>query len=381
VEGIFQDYAPPGPAPVRNLISLDGRNPDNVPMRRQTLLMIPGLLVALTVYAFIGLQATQGRQAHLHPAQWRREAVQGLSLDLPAETSSAIQMPGEPWTATEFRSGVLGTFRVARERPRGDFQGALREWFELPGPLDQPLTYRLRGEPAQARPVVVFGPGAHVVRRQRRLLVAVCVFDLDGWRYWVQSRVRDGGREHLEAFDRILASMRASGGSGVDALLPPALAEAEAALAPGLVQNPVWVIALPGVAMILAMGLALGIGRLSGRPPRDPGALAASYLVSGVEVLMGGRFQRKYFDAALAVLGDQLVLYTFGTPFLSVPLAHLRGRITEGTSWFGPPYLEFTLEGAADFRKHKLLYGLWSKGTRLRLHTDDPSRLRIALGA
>ena len=348
-------------------------------MRRQTFFMIPGLLVAMTAYAVIALHTLQGRHALLNPAPGRRETVQGLSLELPAGTPGPVQVPGEPWTATEFHGGVLGDFRVARERARGDFQGAMQAWFALPGPLDGPLTFRQHGQPTLARPVIVFGPGGQVVRRQGRQLVAVCVFDLDGWRYWVQSRVRDGAREHLVCFDRVLLSMRAPSGSGVDALLAPALAAVEAGLPLGLVQDPTWVLALPGVGMLLVLVVVFGVTRLSGRPPRE--AEAASYVASGVEVSLGGRLQRKYFDAALAVQGGELVVYTFGTPFLAVPLDRLRGRVTEDTSWFGPPCLAINLEGGADFRKNRFLYGLWSGRLRLRIYTEDLPRLRLALGA
>lgn len=346
-------------------------------MRRQTLFLIPVLLGALAASFFLGLRSQRSRRALT--AAWGRVEAQGLSFELPPDASGPFQAPGSPWSATEFRSGVLGGVRIARERPRGDLDGALREWFALPGPLAGPITCNLQGQLSQARPVTAFGPSGHVLRRQGRDFVAVCVFDLGGFRYWVQARARDGSRETLACFDRMLLSLRGPEGAGTDPALKADLAAAEAGLAPGLVQDLAWTAALPVGAMLLALAVVYGAGRLSGKPARD--GAGSSYEASGVEVCLGNRFQRKYFDAALTIRNGRLTVHTYGTPFLDVPLASLPGRVSEGTAWFGPPYLDLALEGGLDYRKNKLLYGLWSGSTRLRIYTEDVRRLRLALGA
>jgi len=349
-------------------------------MRRQTLLMVPALLGALAAsFAIAYLPLRAGRA--LTSAAWRPVSAQGLTLDLPADASAPVLDPGDPWTATEFRTGVLGTLRVARERPRGDLQPALRNWFGLPGSLDGPITYPIGRQPAQARPVHAFGPAGLQVRRQGRLLTAVCVFDLDGFRYWVQARTPNASRAALACFHRALLSMRGPGGDRVDPRLRGELAAAEAGLAPGLAPGLLWLAWIPLAVMLLVTALVLAVGRLSGKLPASPEAQAARYLQAPVEVLLAFQARRKYFDAALAITEDRLVLYTYGTPFLAVPLAAIRGNAAEGAGWFAPPFLEITLTGAQDFRKLRRLYGRWTGRTRLRIYTGDVSRLRVALGA
>jgi len=347
-------------------------------MRRQTLFLIPALLGALAASLAIGYLPLRASRALAAPV-WASGAAQGLTLDLPGDVSAPALDPGDPWTATEFRGGILGILRIARERPRGDLQAALRAWFELPGALDRPLTYRIQRQPAQARPVTAFGPSGHLVRRQGRLLVAVCVFDLDGYRYWVQARA-PASRTALACFHRVLLSMRGPDGARVDPLLAGELRAAEAGLAPGIAQEYLWAAFIPGAVMLLVAALVLAVGRLSGRAPRAPEALGGRFFQAPVEVLLAFRLQRKYFDAAVAVTEDRLVLYTFGTPFLTVRLDALRGRVTEGTGWFAPPYLEIALDGRQDFRKLGRLYAGWAGRIRLRIYTAEATRLRVALG-
>lgn len=343
--------------------------------------MLPALLGALAASFAVGYGPLRASLALSAPARWRTAQVQGLTLDLPADAAVPVQDPGDPWTATEFRSGILGTLRIARERPRGELQPAFRGWFELPGPLDRPITYRIRGQAAQARPVTAFGPSGHFLRRQGRTAATVCVFDLEGFRYWVQARIPEPSRASLACFDHVLLSMRGPDGAAVDPGLARDLKAAEAGLAPEIVMAPVW-------AAFIPVGLLLGIGgvfwrvnRLSGRAPRAPEALGGRYAEAPVEVLLATRMQRKYFEAAIAVLDDRLVVYTFGTPFLVLPLEAIRGRAAEGTGWFGPPYLEIALEGNLDFRKMRRWYGAWTVRARLRIYTADCQRLRVALGA
>ena len=345
-------------------------------MRRQTLFMIPALVGAFAVSAILGLR-TLGTPP---PGPWHRVVAQGLTLELPPGTAEPVLKAGTPWASADFKSPALGVLRVARERPQGDLDGALRNWFGLPGPLTGPVNYRFGGQPAQARPVVVFGPGGYALQRQGRLLSAVCAFDLEGARYWIQMRTQAGTPAAVACFDRVLRSLKA-GEVPVDPLLKVGLDAAEAGLAPGLAPDPAWMVLLPGGVMVLAMGLAYGIGRRSGQPPKDGEGAACRYAASGVEVCFGGTFQRKYFDAALAVFPDHLTVYTFGTPFLDVPLAAFPGRVREGTAWFGPPFLEVDLEGPLAYRKNRFLYGWWTGGARLRIYSEDCLRLRMALGA
>ena len=350
-------------------------------MRRQTLFMVPALLAAFAMSLVLGVR-TLGTPPK---GPWRRVAVQGLTLDVPPGTAAPVLNNGKPWAYADFSSPVLGNLRVGRELPMGDLDGALRNWFELPGPLTGPVTYRRRGYPAQARPVIVFGPGGYALHRQGRLLSAVCAFDLEGARYWIQMTAPSATPAALATFDRVLLSLRGPGEVQVDPLLQGGLAAAEAGLAPGLApgleRNPAWVLFLPGGMMLFGLGLALAIGQHSGRAPRDGAGAFCRYAASGVEVCLGGTFQRKYFDAALEVFPDRLTIYTFGTPFLEVPVAALVGRVKEGTAWFGPPYLEVDLEGPLQYRKNRFLYGMVSGGARLRIYTEDGQRLRMALGA
>jgi len=349
-------------------------------MRRQTLFLLPALLGALAASFAVGYLPLRARMALAASAQWRPAQAQGLTLRLPADAKAPVQDPGDPWTATEFHTGSMGTLRIARERPRGGLQAALRGWFELPGPLDRPITYRVHGQPAQARPVTAFGPSGHFLRRQGRMAAAVCVFDLDGFRYWVQARIPDPSPAALACFDRVLLSLRGPSGDAVDPRLALDLQAAEAGLAPGICPNFAWAALMPVVLMIGLGGISIVISRRSGRAPETTGAAGVRYAEAPVELRLATRLQLKYFEAAIAVLEDRLVVYTFGTPFLELPLAGLGGRVAEGSGWFGPPYLELTLEGALDFRKLRRWAGPWTARTRLRIYTADSLRLRVALG-
>jgi len=349
-------------------------------MRRQTLSMIPIILVALAVTAgsFYGYLRTTHA---LENAAWLTVTAQGLTLDLPADRAVPQQDPGDPWSATEFRAGTLGRLRIARERPQGELAPALRNWFALPGALDRPFTYQIHGQPAQARPVTAFGPSGYLIRREGRQWVAVCVFDLGGSRYWVQARSPGASRAALAGFHRVLLSLRGPDGAGVDPLLAGQLRAAERELARGIVQEErLWLFFIPVVGMGGMVALVLAIAGWSGRAPRTPEALGARYFQAPVEVFIAYKTQRKFFDAAIAVLDDRLVVYTFGTPFLTLPLADLRGKVTPGAGWFPPPYLEIAIEGSQYF--HKVgLYRTMMARARLRIYTEDVLRLRTALGA
>jgi len=182
----------------------------------------------------------------------------------------------------------------------------------------------------------------------------------------------------------VLRSLRGPRGEAPDPGLAGDLAAVEAELAPGLVDRRTWapqlVFLFPVAVMLLAAAANLGMTRLSGRAPKGPEAYANHYLEAPMEVRLACRLQRKWFDAALAVLDDRLVLYTFGTPFLSVPLAALKGNVDRKAGWFGPPFLEFSLEGAQTFHKHRFFYRYLAGKLRLRLYPRDEARLRAALG-
>ncbi|MGA2081741.1 MAG: hypothetical protein ABSH53_14190 [Holophaga sp.] len=350
-------------------------------MKRQTLFLAPVLLVALVVSLVTGYQALRPLLALRRADAWRPASVLGLTLDLPADLSAPTSEAGDPWTVMAFRTGVLGSLRIGREQPRGDIRPALQDWFGLPGPLEGPVTYRFRGQPAQARPVTAFGPAGHWIHRQGRQLAAVCVFDLGGSRYWIQSQTSGASPATLACFHHLLLSLRGPGGAPVAPALTGELKAAEAGLAPGLVQPQAWLALIPvAVVALLILVVVSYVNRLSGRPPKVPAGVASRYSEVSVEVLLASQFQRKFFDAALEVLKDRLVIHTFGTPFLEVTLAALRGRVTEKTGWFGPPFLELRPEGGLDYRKLTRVYvGLTSK-TWLRIYTRDHKRLRAALG-
>lgn len=351
-------------------------------MRRQSLFLIPAFLGALAASAAVALPWLQALRATAAPEAWRPEAALGLSFRVPPGTAAPVPDPGDPWTAMDYRTPALGTLRIGRERPRGDLQPALREWFGLPGPLEGPVTYRLQGQPAQARPVTAFGPSALAYRRQGHRFTAVCVFDLEGHRYWIQARGTNASRASLACFHRVLASLRGPDGLAADPALAGELQAAEADLAPGLVSFQPWGALIPVGVLVLVAGAFLAVRRRSCRPPRPPEAAGARYAEAPVEVLLAVQFQRKYFDAALAVVADRLVLYTFGTPFLSVPLDALPGKVAEKAGWFGPPSLELTLDGGLDCHKLGWMYRAWrGRKTRLRIYTRDLPRLRVALGA
>ena len=350
-------------------------------MKRQTLFLLPVFLFALGFLAFFGYRSLRASRALATPGSWHPAAVLGLTLDVPADISAPALDSRPPWTAMNFRTAILGTLRIAREQPQGDLQGALRNWFGLSGPLDAPVTYLIRGQLAQARPVTVFGPSGLLFQRQGRQFAAVCVFDLDGSRYWIQARTGDANRATVACFHRVLRSIRGPGGAGVDPLLGAQLEAAEKGLDPRLVQGLPWFALIPLGMVALVLGITLALGRWSGKPPRGQEGPPSGYSEAHVEVLLALQLQRRYFDAALAVTGGRLVLYTFGRPFLTVPLDTLPGRVSEGSGWFGPPYLELALEGSQDFRKLGRWYGMWKSRTRLRIYTQDYRRLRAALGS
>jgi hypothetical protein len=349
-------------------------------MRRQTLFLIPALVGALATSLVIAYQPLrQARAATSGP--WRTAQLQGLTLDLPADAGAPVEQPGSPWSATERHSPTLGMLRVAREQPSGELEPALRAWFELPGPLDAPIAYAPQGQPAQAAPVHAFGRSGIQVRRLRRQPVAVCVFDLGGQRYWVQARAPGIPRAFLPGFRRMLLSMRGPGGETVDPRLADELQALESTLPSAILpSDPLWVLFIPLGVMLIIGAVATAVTRLSGRTPRRPEFLAAPFFQAPVEVLLAFQMQRKYFDAAVAVIGERLVVYTYGSPLLSLPLAAIRGNAQAGEGWFPPPYLEIALNGSQEFHKYRFLYGRLAGKIRLRIHTPDLPRLRMALG-
>lgn len=350
-------------------------------MRRQTLALLPVLCVALGLAGFSWFMTTRAAS----PSGWRTETAQGLTFQVPEGSRGPYHSPGTPWSATEFPGSLGGTLRIAQESPQGDLDQALQNWFELPGPLDRPRTYALHGQPAQARPVTAFGPAGHFLARRGRQLQAVLVFDLDGSRYWIQLRTGNPSAATLAGFHRMLLSLRGPQGEAPDSGLARELAAAGAEPAPGLLERHPWPpqmgFLFPAALMLLAGAAQIGLGRLAGRAPRGPGALANRYLEAPIEVCLARRLQRKWFDAALSVTDDRLVIHTFGTPLLSVPLAALAGKVTPRTGWFGSSWLELGLEGGQEFHKHRFFYGGLAGKLRLRLYTRDEARLRAALRA
>ena len=354
-------------------------------MRRQTLSMIPALCVALAACGFGWIMTTRAAARATAQTGWRTVSAQGLSFQIPEGSRGPYRRPGSPWSATEYGRSFGGTLRIAQETPQGTLQPALRNWFELPGPLDRVLTYPVNGQSAQARPVTAFGPSGHFLLRNGKVLQAVLVFDLDGSRYWIQLRTGNPSPESLAGFHRVLLSLRGPEGQPPDPALARELAAAEAELAPGLVDRHRWpsqlLFLVPVAGILLAAGAQFGVARWSGRAPKESGAWASQYLETPIEVCLGYRFQRRWFDAAVAVLGGRLVLYTFGTPLLSVPLAALAGKVEARTGWFGSPFLELSLQGGQEFHKQRLFYRYLAGNLKLRLYSRDPGRLRAALGA
>jgi hypothetical protein len=146
---------------------------------------------------------------------------------------------------------------------------------------------------------------------------------------------------------------------------------------------PLEVLGLFPLVILLLPPLLLGaVGRRSGRLPEAPQAVAlAAYCRPFVEVGLVGGGQWKFLVACVSVQGGDLLLHTFGTPFLRIPRGALAGRVTVGRGWIDPPYLELPLEPPAEFLKRRWLYGLLPGRFKLRIYSQDLGTLRAALGA
>lgn len=99
-----------------------------------------------------------------------------------------------------------------------------------------------------------------------------------------------------------------------------------------------------------------------------------------VELGLVGGGQWKFLVACVSVVDGDLLVHTFGTPFLRVPRGSLPGRMRTGRGWINPPYLELPLEPPAQFLKRRWLYGLLPGRFKLRIYTAELDALRMALG-
>ncbi len=348
-------------------------------MKRQTLLMVVLMLpVALVIAAsHLVLQ----RLDRSHRFEERRVPFGALSLDLPAAFGPGAAREWHEWQVQEFRHPRLGYLRLATAPARGlTFAEAGRRWLHLPDGARGPRVYAADGATWFHRELPLFGPADYALRKRGKGIRFIAFLEREGSFHWISLDARNAAMPDKVGFDRMLLSLRTADGRAPEAGLAEALDRIPYESRFRFVQPLALLLLLPlGLGLLTFVVLGL-VRRRSGRLPAAEGLLdpAPAFLEPHVEVGLFASLQRQFLDAAVAVTREGLTVFTHGTPFLHVPRSALKASLETGQAWLGPPYLDLPLGEGAEFRKWRFKHRTF-KGGRLRIYTEDLSRLQGAL--
>jgi hypothetical protein len=350
-------------------------------MRRQTLILLPVATAVLAVMAgialFIGTSSDRARD----PAGARPVAFGSVSLPLPAAFRPVEARTNRAWAIQIFEARGVGRLWLSAEPLDGTpFEAACERWFHLPAWPGGPLNHRDGGHDRYFKPLPLFRQGALSLHKERKVVVMAACFDAGGHRHWMELRTTQGFRPAEGVFDALLLSLRGADGNGPGAGLGAALASVPRESRHRFLLPLEVLFLFPLVVLLLPAGLLWIVGRRAGRGPHDRTQAMAAFRQPHVEVALVGGGQWKFFLAHVAVVEGDLLVSTFGTPFLRVPRAVHAGRVKEVQGWFRPPYLELPLDPPAEFLKRRWMYGLVPGRFRLRVYTEDLGTLRATLG-
>lgn len=350
-------------------------------MRRQTLVMLP--IAAITLAVVLGLAAylrtTSAKAAD--PAGARPIAFGSVSLPLPSAFRPAETRTQRAWTLQFFEARGVGRLLLSSEPLDGTpFEAACLRWFRLPAWSEGPLNHRSGGRDRFFKALPLFQRGAVSMHKEGKAVLMVACFDQGGHRHWMELRTPQGFRPAEDVFNALLLSLRDAEGRGPGEGVAPALASVPRETRHRFLLPLEVLFVFPLALFLLPAAILWLVGRRSGRLPLDAATAMAAYRRPFVEVALVGGGQWKFFMACVTVVGGDLLVHTFGTPFLRVPRAVHAGRAREVRGWIPPPYLELPLDPPAEFLKRRWLYGLASGRFKLRVYTEDLGALRAALG-
>lgn len=351
-------------------------------MRRQTLVLLPivatVLAVVLGIASFIQLSARKAMIA----GESRTVVFGSVRLPLPAAFKSTATRTRGAWSTQEFEASGVGTLWLSAQPLDGSpFEAACLHWFGMPAWPSGPLNYRSHGRDWFFRPIPCFGKGAWSMHKEGKNLRMVVCFDRGEHRHWVELGTNQGFLPELEVFDALILSIRDAGGQGPGPGLGATLAGIPGESGYRFLLPLELLFGLPVIVFLLPTLGLWAVGRRSGRLPEDQvGTAGAAFRRPFMEVGLVGGGQWKFFLACVTVVEGDLLLHTFGKPFLRIPKAAISGRTRVGQGWISPPFLEVPLDPPAEFLKWRWFYSLVPGRFRLRLYTSDLDALRVALG-
>jgi len=351
------------------------------PMRRQTLILLPIAAVVLAVMAGIALFIRTSSYRARDWAGARPVAFGSVNLPLPAAFRPLEERTRRTWAIQIFEARGVGRLWLSAEPLDGtSFEAACVRWFHLPAWSEGPLNHRGDGRDRFFKALPLFQRGALSLHKERKEVVMAACFDTGGHRHWVELRTTQGFRPAEGVFDALLLSLRDADGNSRGAGLEAALAAVPRESHHRFLLPLEILFLFPLVILLLPVGLLWVVGRRAGRVPDDRTLAMAAFRQPFAEVALVGGGQWKFFVAFVAVAEGDLVVYTFGTPFLRIPRAVHAGRVQVGRGWINPPYLELPLDPPAQFLKRRWLYGLTAGRFKLRVYTGNMDALRLALG-
>jgi hypothetical protein len=229
--------------------------------------------------------------------------------------------------------------------------------------------------------VPLFGRGAYVLRKRGKQLRFIAFFEREGTRHWLCLDTLNASTQQKELFDGILRSLRLPDGTDPGSGFSAALGSVVQESGYRFVLPMEILLLIPAIAVVLVAVVQAFVRRWAGRLPEA--LLSASmpplFAEGGVEIGLARPFQRKFLDCAVLVTGEDLTVYTFGTPFLTVPRQAWPGRLEVGQAWLGLPFVKIELAGPPVYRKWTKVYRGLKGPLVLRIYTNEAERLKALL--
>jgi hypothetical protein len=351
-------------------------------MKRQTLLQImifAGMfLLLLAVTSTIRFRADRAMAA----SGQQVVSLGELTLKIPQGFGAGRAYRDEAWEVREFQGGSLGSLRLATEPGDGTpWETLCARWFGMSAYPAEPIRFQVGGYDWFFKEVPVFGRGAYALRKWGKQVRFIAFFERGGVRYWMGLDTRDAFTPQKELFDGMVRSLRLPDGTGPGRELDGALRSIVPESRYRFVQPVEIILLIPAVAVVLISIIQCFVRWRGGRLPET--LLSATkppvFAEGGIEIGLARPFQRKFMDCAVVVTPDDLTVYTFGTPFLTVPRNGWNGRIELGRAWLGLPFVKLELEVPPVFHKWAKLYRGMRGPLTLRIYTRDAERLRMLL--
>jgi hypothetical protein len=364
-----------------SLCTNEGRERE-VEMRRQTLLQV--VILSAICLVFLGITAVfrfRAAQAML-PSNQQEVVLGSLALRIPKGFGSGRTYRDQAWEVRDFQGGGLGSLRLGTEPSDGTpWETLCVKWFEMPAYPAGPARFK-RGEYDWFfKEVPLFGRGAYALRKRGKQLRFIAFFEREGTRHWIGLDTRNASTQQKDMFDGILRSLRLPDGSGPGPGFSSALGSVGHESGYRFVQPLEIILLIPAMAVLLVSVIQAFLRRWAGRLPEELATASRPPLFAegGLEIGLLRPFQRKFLDCAVTVTADDLTVYTFGTPFLTVPRTGRQGQLEVGKAWLGLPFVRLELAGPPTYRKWTRVYRGMKGPLVLRIYTQEAERLRMLL--